>query len=112
MQEKHKILINTLTKRMAEDLTTRCGTWHSCPHSHSDIDTRADRNRAWDMRLMFLTFCRNQSSRRSGYSGTAAAVATLDADKEDSRVQRHLLRETIGRAARNAKGHAIMYADT
>ena len=112
---KHKILITTLTKRMAEDLTDYMRELGiRVRYLHSDIDTLErteirERYAPGRIRLFWsaLIFCgKDWIFRRF------TLVAILDADKEGFLRSETSLIQTIGRAARNAEGHVIMYADT
>ncbi len=110
----HKVLITTLTKRMAEDLTEymrQVGI--RVRYLHSDIDTleRAQIIRA--MRLDEFDVLVGINLLREGLDiPEITLVAILDADKEGFLRSETSLIQTIGRAARNAEGHVIMYADT
>ena len=113
-EAKHKILITTLTKRMAEDLTDYMReVGIRVRYLHSDIDTleRAQIIRA--MRLDEFDVLVGINLLREGLDiPEITLVAILDADKEGFLRSETSLIQTIGRAARNAEGHVIMYADT
>ena len=113
--EKHnKILITTLTKRMAEDLTDyirEAGI--RVKYLHSDIDTLERAEIIRDMRLDVFDVLVGINLLREGLDiPEISLVAILDADKEGFLRSETSLIQTIGRAARNAEGHVIMYADT
>ena len=112
--EKHnKILITTLTKRMAEDLTDymrEIGI--RVKYLHSDIDTLERTEIIRDMRLDVFDVLVGINLLREGLDiPEITLVAILDADKEGFLRSETSLVQTIGRAARNAQGHVIMYAD-
>ena len=113
--EKHnKVLITTLTKRMAEDLTDyirEAGI--RVKYLHSDIDTLERAEIIRDMRLDVFDVLVGINLLREGLDiPEITLVAILDADKEGFLRSETSLIQTIGRAARNADGHVIMYADT
>ena len=113
--EKHnKVLITTLTKRMAEDLTDyirEAGI--RVKYLHSDIDTLERAEIIRDMRLDVFDVLVGINLLREGLDiPEITLVAILDADKEVFLRSETSLIQTIGRAARNAEGHVIMYADT
>ena len=113
--EKHnKILITTLTKRMAEDLTDymrEAGI--RVKYLHSDIDTLERAEIIRDMRLDVFDVLVGINLLREGLDiPEITLVAILDADKEGFLRSETSLIQTIGRAARNADGHVLMYADT
>ena len=113
--EKHnKVLITTLTKRMAEDLTDyirEAGI--RVKYLHSDIDTLERAEIMRDMRLDVFAVLVGINLLREGLDiPEITLVAILDADKEGFLRSETSLIQTIGRAARNAEGHVIMYADT
>ena len=113
--EKHnKVLITTLTKRMAEDLTDyirEAGI--RVKYLHSDIDTLGRAEIIRDMRLDVFDVLVGINLLREGLDiPEITLVAILDADKEGFLRSETSLIQTIGRAARNAEGHVIMYADT
>lgn len=113
--DKHsKVLITTLTKRMAEDLTDyirEAGI--RVKYLHSDIDTMERAEIIRDMRLDVFDVLVGINLLREGLDiPEISLVAILDADKEGFLRSETSLIQTIGRAARNADGHVIMYADT
>ena len=112
---KHnKILITTLTKRMAEDLTDYMKeVGIRVKYLHSDIDTLERAEIIRDMRLDVFDVLVGINLLREGLDiPEISLVAILDADKEGFLRSSTSLIQTIGRAARNAEGHVIMYADT
>ena len=111
---KHKILITTLTKRMAEDLTDYMRELGiRVRYLHSDIDTLERTEIVRDMRLNVFDVLVGINLLREGLDiPEITLVAILDADKEGFLRSETSLIQTIGRAARNAEGHVIMYADT
>ena len=110
---KNKVLITTLTKKMAEDLTdylSEAGI--RVKYLHSDIDTLERAEIIRDMRLDVFDVLVGINLLREGLDiPEIALVAILDADKEGFLRAETSLIQTIGRAARNADGHVIMYAD-
>lgn len=111
---KHnKILITTLTKRMAEDLTDYMKeVGIRVKYLHSDIDTLERAEIIRDMRLDVFDVLVGINLLREGLDiPEISLVAILDADKEGFLRSSTSLIQTIGRAARNAEGHVIMYAD-
>ena len=112
--EKHnKVLITTLTKRMAEDLTDYMReVGIRVKYLHSDIDTLERAEIIRDMRLDVFDVLVGINLLREGLDiPEISLVAILDADKEGFLRSSTSLIQTIGRAARNAEGHVIMYAD-
>ena len=111
---KNKILITTLTKRMAEDLTDYMRELGiRVRYLHSDIDTLERTEIIRDMRLDVFDVLVGINLLREGLDiPEITLVAILDADKEGFLRSETSLIQTIGRAARNAEGHVIMYADT
>ena len=111
---KHKILITTLTKRMAEYLTDYMRELGiRVRYLHSDIDTLERTEIVRDMRLDVFDVLVGINLLREGLDiPEITLVAILDADKEGFLRSETSLIQTIGRAARNAEGHVIMYADT
>ncbi|MCI8418707.1 MAG: excinuclease ABC subunit UvrB, partial [Lachnospiraceae bacterium] len=109
----HKILITTLTKRMAEDLTDYMRELGiRVKYLHSDIDTLERTEIIRDMRLDVFDVLVGINLLREGLDiPEITLVAILDADKEGFLRSETSLIQTIGRAARNAEGHVIMYAD-
>ncbi len=113
--EKHnKVLVTTLTKRMAEDLTAYMGdVGIRVKYLHSDIDTLERAEIIRDMRLDVFDVLVGINLLREGLDiPEISLVVILDADKEGFLRSSTSLIQTIGRAARNAEGHVIMYADT
>ena len=112
--KKNKVLITTLTKRMAEDLTDylrEVGVRVKYLHSHIDTLERTEIIR--DMRMDVFDVLVGINLLREGLDiPEITLVAILDADKEGFLRSETSLIQTIGRAARNAEGHVIMYADT
>ncbi|MCD8120876.1 MAG: excinuclease ABC subunit UvrB [Clostridiales bacterium] len=110
----HKVLITTLTKRMAEDLTDymrEAGI--RVKYLHSDIDTLERAEIIRDMRMDVFDVLVGINLLREGLDiPEITLVAILDADKEGFLRSETSLIQTVGRAARNAEGHVIMYADT
>lgn len=113
-EKKNKILITTLTKRMAEDLTDYMKELGiRVRYLHSDIDTLERTEIVRDMRLDVFDVLVGINLLREGLDiPEITLVAILDADKEGFLRSETSLIQTIGRAARNAEGHVIMYADT
>ncbi len=112
--EKHnKILITTLTKRMAEDLTDYMKELGiRVRYLHSDVDTLERTEIIRDMRLDVFDVLVGINLLREGLDiPEITLVAILDADKEGFLRSETSLIQTIGRAARNSEGHVIMYAD-
>ncbi len=113
VEKKNKILITTLTKRMAEDLTDYMReVGIRVKYLHSDIDTLERAQIIRDMRLDVFDVLVGINLLREGLDiPEISLVAILDADKEGFLRSETSLIQTIGRAARNAEGHVIMYAD-
>ena len=111
--EKHnKILVTTLTKRMAEELTDYMKDLGiRVKYLHSDIDTLERSEIIRDMRLDVFDVLGINLLREGLDIPEISLVAILDADKEGFLRSETSLIQTIGRAARNAEGHVIMYAD-
>lgn len=111
--KKNKVLITTLTKRMAEDLTDYMReVGIRVKYLHSDIDTLERTEIIRDMRLDVFDVLVGINLLREGLDiPEITLVAILDADKEGFLRSETSLIQTIGRAARNAEGHVIMYAD-
>ena len=109
-----KVLITTLTKRMAEDLTDYMKeVGIRVKYLHSDIDTLERAQIIRDMRMDVFDVLVGINLLREGLDiPEISLVAILDADKEGFLRSETSLIQTIGRAARNADGHVIMYADT
>ena len=114
IEKHHKVLITTLTKRMAEDLTDYMKeVGIRVKYLHSDIDTLERAQIIRDMRLDVFDVLVGINLLREGLDiPEITLVAILDADKEGFLRSATSLIQTIGRAARNAEGHVIMYADT
>lgn len=113
IDKKNKVLITTLTKRMAEDLTEYMKeVGIRVRYLHSDIDTLERAQIIRDMRLDVFDVLVGINLLREGLDiPEISLVAILDADKEGFLRSSTSLIQTIGRAARNAEGHVIMYAD-
>ena len=111
--EHNKVLVTTLTKRMAEDLTrymSEIGI--RVKYLHSDIDTLERAQIIRDMRLDVFDVLIGINLLREGLDiPEISLVAILDADKEGFLRSATSLIQTVGRAARNAQGHVVMYAD-
>ena len=110
----HKVLITTLTKRMAEDLTDYMAELGiRIKYMHSDIDTMERAEIIRDLRLDVFDVLVGINLLREGLDiPEITLVAILDADKEGFLRSERSLIQTIGRAARNSEGHVIMYAET
>lgn len=110
----NKVLVTTLTKRMAEDLTDYMReVGIRVKYLHSDIDTLERAEIIRDMRLNVFDVLVGINLLREGLDiPEISLVAILDADKEGFLRSETSLIQTVGRAARNAEGHVIMYADT
>lgn len=111
--KKNKILVTTLTKRMAEDLTDYLKELGiRVKYLHADIDTLERQKIIRDMRLDGFDVLVGINLLREGLDiPEISLVAILDADKEGFLRTETSLIQTIGRAARNSEGHVIMYAD-
>ncbi|MCR4723463.1 MAG: excinuclease ABC subunit UvrB [Eubacteriales bacterium] len=109
----NKVLVTTLTKRMAEDLTqflSKAGI--ACQYLHSDIDTVERMDIINDLRSGVFDVLVGINLLREGLDiPEVSLVAILDADKEGFLRSETSLIQTIGRAARNVNGHVVMYAD-
>ena len=109
----HKVLVTTLTKKMAEDLTDylrEAGV--RVKYLHSDIDTLERSEIIRDMRMAVFDVLVGFKLLREGLDiAEITLVAILDADKEGFLRSETSLIQTVGRAARNAEGHVVMYAD-
>ena len=114
INEKNKILITTLTKHMAEDLTDYMRELGiRVKYLHSDVDTLERAEIIRDMRLDMFDVLVGINLLREGLDiPEITLIAILDADKEGFLRSETSLIQTIGRAARNVDGHVIMYADT
>ncbi len=112
--KKNKVLITTLTKRMAEDLTDYMReVGIRVKYLHSDIDTLERAEIIRDLRLDVFDVLVGINLLREGLDiPEITLVAILDADKEGFLRSETSLIQTIGRAARNSEGHVIMYADS
>jgi excinuclease ABC subunit B len=110
----NKILVTTLTKRMAEDLTDYMKQLDiKVKYLHSDIDTLERLEIVRDLRMGVFDVLVGINLLREGLDiPEITLVAILDADKEGFLRSETSLVQTIGRAARNVDGHVIMYADT
>ena len=113
-KNKHKVLVTTLTKNMAEDLTKYLKeVGIRVRYLHSDIDALERTKIIRDMRLDVFDVLVGINLLREGLDiPEITLVAILDADKEGFLRTETSLIQTIGRAARNSEGHVIMYADT
>lgn len=113
-ENKNKVLVTTLTKRMAEDLTDYMKeVGIRVKYLHSDIDTLERAEIIRDMRLDVFDVLVGINLLREGLDiPEISLVAILDADKEGFLRSATSLVQTIGRAARNSDGHVVMYADT
>ena len=113
VEKKNKVLVTTLTKRMAEDLTDYMkDAGIRVKYLHSDIDTLERAEIIRDMRLDVFDVLVGINLLREGLDiPEISLVAILDADKEGFLRSETSLIQTIGRAARNAEGRVIMYAD-
>jgi len=112
--QHNKILVTTLTKQMAEDLTRYMSeVGIRVKYLHSDIDTLERAEIIRDMRLDVFDVLVGINLLREGLDiPEISLVAILDADKEGFLRSATSLIQTVGRAARNAQGHVVMYADT
>lgn len=112
--KKNKVLVTTLTKRMAEDLTDYMReVGIRVKYLHSDIDTLERSEIIRDMRMDVFDVLVGINLLREGLDiPEISLVAILDADKEGFLRSETSLIQTVGRAARNSEGHVIMYADT
>ena len=113
-EKQQRVLVTTLTKRMAEDLTaylTNAGV--RCRYMHHDIDAMQRMEIIRDLRLGEFDVLIGINLLREGLDlPEVSLVAILDADKEGFLRSETSLIQTVGRAARNAEGTVIMYADT
>lgn len=114
IEDGNKVMVCTLTKKMAEDLTDYMKeVGIRVKYLHSDIDTLERAEIIRDMRLDVFDVLVGINLLREGLDiPEITLVAILDADKEGFLRSETSLIQTIGRAARNAEGHVIMYADT
>ena len=113
-QKQQRVLVTTLTKRMAEDLTDYLGNAGiRCRYMHHDVDAMQRMEIIRDLRLGEYDVLIGINLLREGLDlPEVSLVAILDADKEGFLRSETSLIQTIGRAARNAEGTVIMYADT
>ncbi len=113
-EKKQRVLVTTLTKRMAEDLTDYLTTVGiKVRYMHHDIDTVERMEIIRDLRLGEFDVLVGINLLREGLDiPEVSLVAILDADKEGFLRSERSLIQTIGRAARNAEGQVIMYADS
>ncbi|KRO67969.1 MAG: excinuclease ABC subunit B [Cryomorphaceae bacterium BACL21 MAG-121220-bin10] len=113
VEKDERVLVTTLTKRMAEELTkymTRVGV--RCRYIHSDVDTLERVEIMQDLRLGIFDVLIGVNLLREGLDlPEVSLVAILDADKEGFLRSARALTQTVGRAARHLNGKAIMYAD-
>ena len=111
--KKNKVMITTLTKRMAEDLTDYlANVGIRVKYLHSDVDTLERAEIIRDLRLDVFDVLVGINLLREGLDiPEVTLVAILDADKEGFLRSATALIQTVGRAARNSEGHVIMYAD-
>ena len=114
VEKKHKVLVTTLTKRMAEDLTAYMKELDiRVKYLHSDIDTLERIEIVRDLRMDVFDVLVGINLLREGLDiPEVTLIAILDADKEGFLRSETSLVQTVGRAARNAEGHVIMYGDT
>lgn len=114
VKKKERVLITTLTKRMAEEMTSfleRAGV--ACRYIHSEVDTLERVEILRELRLGIFDVLVGVNLLREGLDlPEVSLVAILDADKEGFLRNHRSLIQTIGRAARNVDGTVIMYADT
>ncbi len=112
-EKKERVLVTTLTKKMAEDLTSYLkDAGIKVTYMHSDIDTMERMEIVRDLRLGKVDVLVGINLLREGLDiPEVSLVAILDADKEGFLRSERSLIQTIGRAARNANGQVIMYAD-
>ena len=113
-KNNHTVMITTLTKRMAEDLTDYLkDVGIRVRYLHADVDTLERAQIIRDMRLDVFDVLVGINLLREGLDiPEITLVAILDADKEGFLRSKTSLIQTIGRAARNSEGHVIMYADS
>lgn len=113
-EKDERVLVTTLTKRMAEELTkylTRIGI--RCRYIHSDVDTLERVEIMQDLRRGLFDVLIGVNLLREGLDlPEVSLVAIIDADKEGFLRSNRSLTQTVGRAARHLNGKAIMYADT
>ncbi len=113
-EKQHRVLVTTLTKKMAEDLTSYLtGAGIRCRYMHHDIDAMQRMEIIRDLRLGEFDVLIGINLLREGLDlPEVSLVAILDADKEGFLRSETSLIQTVGRAARNAEGCVIMYADS
>jgi excinuclease ABC subunit B len=113
-EQDERTLVTTLTKRMAEELTQYLGRAQiRCRYIHSDVDTLERVEIMQDLRKGVFDVLIGVNLLREGLDlPEVSLVAILDADKEGFLRSNRSLTQTVGRAARNVNGRAIMYADT
>ena len=113
VEQDERTLVTTLTKRMAEELTkylTKIGV--RCRYVHSDVDTLERIEIMQDLRKGLFDVLVGVNLLREGLDlPEVSLVAILDADKEGFLRSHRSMTQTVGRAARNINGKAIMYAD-
>lgn len=113
VEKDERVLVTALTKRMAEELTkylTKIGV--RCRYIHSDVDTLERVEIMQDLRRGLFDVLVGVNLLREGLDlPEVSLVAILDADKEGFLRSTRSLTQTVGRAARNVNGKAIMYAD-
>lgn len=113
VEEDERVLVTTLTKKMAEELTkyfTKFGI--RCRYIHSDVETLERIQIMQDLRLGLFDVLIGVNLLREGLDlPEVSLVAILDADKEGMLRSRRSMIQTVGRAARNVNGKAILYAD-
>lgn len=112
--KNHRVLVTTLTKRMAEDLTEYLSDLNiKTAYLHSDVDTLERTDILRDLRLGVYDVLVGINLLREGLDlPEVSLVAIIDADKEGFLRSAQALIQTVGRAARHQDGHVIMYADT
>ncbi len=114
VSKRQRVLVTTLTKRMAEDLTEYLQEVNiKVAYLHSDVDTLDRTDILRDLRLGTYDVLVGINLLREGLDlPEVSLVAILDADKEGFLRSQQALIQTVGRAARHVEGHVIMYADT
>lgn len=114
VKRKHRVLVTTLTKKMAEDLTNYLGDLDfKVKYLHSDVETLERMEIIRDLRLGVFDVLVGINLLREGLDlPEVSLVAILDADKEGFLRSETSLIQTVGRAARHLEGKVIMYADT
>ena len=113
VEKDERVLVTTLTKRMAEELTKYMSRIDiRCRYIHSDVDTLERVEIMQDLRLGIFDVLVGVNLLREGLDlPEVSLVAILDADKEGFLRSARSLTQTVGRAARNLNGKAILYAD-